>query len=411
VSAKTVMVWGLMLFAVGLLFHSRGTTVGGAYLAVAAGLSIAYSRASLKRLKYRREFSSRKAAVGDEVSISIGIENLKPLPVLWLKCEDEVPSAETLGRLPATPHYKPGRAVLTNVVYLRWFERVERKFRVKCLTRGVFRFGPITMSSGDIMGLKETSIEVADHDTLTVYPRMARVVGMSWGERFPLGDSRDRGWLYPDPLNIVGTRPYTAGTPIRQMAWRATAKTGSFQERLLQPTVQSSIIVALSLSTGEHYWEGVNPDNLETAIFVCASLCREFAKRGAPFGLFCNSLSASPSRGRGLLVAPGLSSGHFQKVLGILSTLRMPWMEFHVALKGLSRSVAPDIGLLAIMPKQLEADWEQLLSIAGTGRVTTAVVLTRDERFASYYRKIPTYLVSPPVDWRTSEVIGFARLA
>ncbi len=410
-SAKGVMAAGFLLFAAGLLAHNRGAAVGGAYLAAAAGLGMAYSRASLKRLRYWREFSSRKAAVGDEIGIRIGVENRKPLPVLWLECDDEVPGSEILGSLPTRPYYKPNRAILRNVTYLKWFERVEREFRMKCLARGVFRFGPVTMSSGDIMGFNETTVESTEHDTLTVYPRMAGVRGIAWEEHFPIGDAQARGWLYPDPLNIVGTRPYTTGTPARQIAWRATAKTGTIQEKLLQPTVQPSIVVALSLSTNEHYWEGVDPETLETAIFVCASLCRELAKRGGPFGLLSNSLSTSPSGRFGLFVPPGSSPGHFLKVLGVLATLRMPWMEFRVTLRGSARSLASDIGLLVIMPRQLEADWEQVVSMARTGRKVTAVVFLGDERFTSYYRKVPTYLVCRPADWRTSEVIGFDRLA
>ncbi len=409
-SPKGIAAFGLGLFALGLLTHAKGAAVGGAYLAAAAGLGLVYSKASLKHLVYRREFSSRKAMVGDEISVRIGVENRKPLPVLWLKCDDEVPGAEVLGGLPALPGYKPERATLRNMIFLKWFERVVREFNVKCLARGVFRFGPVVLESGDIMGFKETLAGETRYDTLTVFPRMVPIHGIAWEEQFPRGDAQAAGWLHPDPLTIVGTRPYARGTPAKRMAWRATAKTGAFQEKLLKPSVQRSVVVCLNLSTKERYWQGADLDSLERAIFVCASLCRELVKLGAPFGLLSNSVPVSPSH-FGLVIPPGSSQGHFLRVLETLAALRMPWTEFRTTLGIARKSLQPDVSLLVVLPKQLEADWEEIIAIVGTGTKVTVVVFSSEEDFVPFYKKVTTYLVPSSVNWRSSEVIQFEPLA
>ncbi len=409
-SAKGAATCGVLLFLVGLVARARAAALGGAYIAIAAWLAAAYAKGSLVRIQYRREFSTIKASVGDQVTLHVEIENRKPLPVLWLNCEDEVPDARALGMIPTHPHYKPRRATLQNVTYLKWFERVEREFVMECLARGVFSFGPVRLSSGDLMGFREASVEVPAKDTLTVYPRMASVQGISWDEHFPLGDSPSRGWMHPDPLTIAGARQYVPGTPLKQIAWRSTARTGALQERLLEPTVQRNVILALSLSTGEHYWEGVDSQLLETGVFVAASLCREMLHHGTPFGLATNSTGARTGRGT-LVVQPGSSRDHLFKVLGVLAKLTMPWMEFHRALRFLAREAAPDTGMLVLMPHQLREDWDGVVALAGGGRPTVVVLLAAEERFASYYRKVPTYVLSAPVDWRRSEVITFDRMA
>jgi len=328
---------------------------------------------------------------------------------LWLRCDDEVPDSRVLGMLPTHRHYHPGRAILTNVTYLKWFEAVEREFTMECLSRGIFTFGPVKLSAGDVMGFKEAFAELRVTDKLTVLPRMAAVRGIPWDEHFPMGYRPSRGWIHPDPLTVAGTREYVPGTPLKQVAWRITAKTGTLQEKLLEPTVQRNVVVALSLSTADHYWEGVNQELLETGIFVCASVCRELLHRGTPFGLATNSAGARSGRGA-LLIRQGLSQNHLSRMLEVLARLTMPWMEFRATLRRLSREAGPDTGVIVIMTHQIQGDWDEALALAETGRPVVGLVLTADERFASYYGSIPTYVPSGPVDWRASEAIAFERL-
>lgn len=408
-SSNVVLAGGALLFVTGLIAHSRPVTVGGAYVAVAALLAVAYAKGSLGHIRYRRKLSSTRASVGDALTLRLEIENRKPLPVLWLNCEDEVPDASALAMPTKYAQYRSGRAILQNVTYLKWFERVEREFPVKCLSRGVFTIGPVRLSTGDLLGFKEASVVLPHSDTLVVYPRLAVVKGIDWYEHFPLGDSPSRGWINPDPLTVAGARPYTQGTPLRQVAWRATARTGEMLERLLEPTKQRSIVVALSLSTGDHYWEGVNPELLETAVFVCASICRDLMHRGTPIGLATNAAGTRSARSS-MLIPPGSSRGHLIKVLEALARVSAPWIEFYATLRSVAKETSTDTGVLVIMTRQLKADWDAALALASGGRPVAVIVLGPDERFSSHYRQVPTYMPASPVDWRTSEVISFERL-
>lgn len=408
-SSTIVIAGGALLFIIGLISESRPITVGGAYIAAAALLAVAYAKGSMGRIRYRRRLSSTTAMVGDALTLRIEVENRKPLPVLWLSCEDEVPDTSALGIPETYHHYRTGRAILQNVTYLKWFERVEREFPVRCLSRGVFTLGPVRLSTGDILGFKEASMVLPGSDTLVVYPRMATVKGINWDERSPLGDSPARGWLNPDPLTVAGARPYAAGTPLRQVAWRATARTGEMLEKLLEPTRQRNMVVALSLSTGERYWEGVDTELLDTAVFLCASICRDLLHRGIPFGLASNAAGARLA-GSSILIPPGSSRGHLLKVLETLARVSVPWMEFYATLRTLAREVDADTGVAVIMTRQLKADWDAALALASGGRQVAVIVLSPDNRFRSYYGEIPTYSPAFPVDWRTSEVISLERL-
>ena len=408
-TAKGTMAWGLAIFLVGLLTRTQAVTLGGAYVFLAVLLAATYAKVALGHISYRRELSAKKVSVGDKVTLRIGVENRKPIPVLYLRCEDEVPDKHALGALPTHRHYRPGRAILTNVVYLKWFERVEREFTMECVGRGVFALGSVRLSTGDLFGFRESSAEMPVVDQLTVLPRMATVQGIPWDEHFPLGVRPWRGWMHPDPLMVAGAREYVPGTPLKRIAWRTTAKTGALQEKLLEPTVQLSVVTALSLSTADHYWEGVNQELLETGIFVCASVCREMLHRGTPFGLVANSASTRSARDS-LLVRPGLSRSHLQRTLEVLARLTMPWMEFRATLRQIPREIGPETGVIVIMTHQIQPDWDEVLTLADHGRSVVVVVLAADVRFASYYRRVPTYALAGRVDWRASEAISLERL-
>jgi len=408
-TASAVAMCGVMLFVLGLATANRAATIGGAYSAISAWLAVIYAKNSLRHMRYRRHLSTGSAAVGDTLTLRIEVENRKPLPVLWLCCEDEVPSSDLMSMPNTCPHYKPERAILRNVTYLKWFERVEREFTVTCLNRGVFSLGPVRLSSGDIMGFRESSITVNEPNTLTVYPRMVSVRGIAWDEHFPLGDSPARGWMNPDPLTIAGARPYAPGTPLRQVAWRATARSGEMQEKLLEPTHQRNVVVALSISTAERFWEGVNLELLDKAVFVCASLCRELQHRNTPIGFCCNSIGARSGQSN-LVIQAGASRLHLQKILSVLAAVSTPWMEFYATVHSLPREIAADTSVLVVLTRQLKDDWAAVLDLYRAGRPVTVVVLDFDERFASFYREVPTYAPSSPVEWRTEEVIDFARL-
>ena len=408
-TARGTMAWGLTIFFAGLLTRTRPATIGGAYVFLAAWLATTYAKVALGRISYHRELSAARVSVGDKVTLRIRVENRKPIPVLYLRCDDEVPDKHVLGALPTHRHYRPGRAILTNVTYLKWFERVERQFTMECVARGVFTLGTVRLSTGDLFGFRESSAEMPVVDQLTVLPRMATVKGIPWDEHFPLGVRPWRGWMHPDPLTVAGAREYVPGTPLKHIAWRTTAKTGALQEKLLEPTVQLSVVTALSLSTADHYWEGVNQELLETGIFVCASVCREMLRRGTPFGLVANSAGTRSARDS-LLVRPGLSRGHLQRTLEVLARLTMPWMEFRATLRRIRREIGPDTGVIVIMTHQIQDDWAEVLALADEGRPVVVLVLAADERFASYYQRVPTYALAGRVDWRASEAISLERL-
>src|SRR5260370_27200432 len=106
-------------------------------------------RYALRNLVIRQWVSQRRAFFGEAVTLSIGVENQKLLPLPWLEVEDEIPIQLPLLTGRALPTYKVNRVALVNTFSLWSFQRVTRRYQLGCRARGVFSFAPAVLRRGD----------------------------------------------------------------------------------------------------------------------------------------------------------------------------------------------------------------------------------------------------------------------
>jgi uncharacterized protein (DUF58 family) len=410
-SSRIVIACGIAVALLGLVAKAPFVVMSGAYLALGAVLAYRYAKNATKHLSYSRRIEPCEAFVGDTVTLKIRIENRKPLPVFWLKCDDEVPGDGSLGGLSLAP-YVPGRSVFSNTVHLRWFERVERTFEVSCVKRGVLKLGPVRLTAGDPLGLGSYGTVAPGTHRLTVYPKIVRIEGLPWLSKSPFGVAPVRGWLHPDPLTVAGTREYDRNTPANRIAWKSTAKTGELRIKVLDPTHQSKTIVALNLSTSDHFWQGIDSQAMEDAITTAASVCSQMLEQGMAFGLTANSMGQD--RGS-LFIGPGLSDRHLKRVLESLAQVSLPWMAFSTTLKHLKYRIGTDTRVLASMPHISEADCEHLSALANAGYPVAVVLVRPSDASGVAFRRIaghiPVYLRREIPGQADSEVIAFERIS
>ncbi len=410
-STRAVIVCGTAIAAIGLIANLPYIVMSGAYLILGALLSRRYVKQAPKHLIYRRQLSTQEAFVGDNVTLKIRIENRKPLPVFWLKCEDEVPDSRTFGSLPSTNHYTQSKATLHNTVHLKWFEGVEREFEISCNRRGIFRLGPVTVEVGDPLGLETYRTVLHQTDTLTVYPEIMSLQGIPWLDRFPFGALPKAGWLHPDPLTIMGTRLYDGTNPMNQIAWKATAKTGTLQVKVLEPTHQARMFVALNLSTSQYLWKGIDSTVLEDAISIAASACYAMLNQNVSFGLISNSVSSGQGS---LFIAPGLSASHLKRILDALAQITLPWRPFSQTLEQLRCQISKDTGVLAIMPYISDHDRNHLLALANMGCPVAIILVNQppvtEDTYLKLARYIPIYRRCDIRDSEKDKVMAFERI-
>ena len=244
-----------------------------------------WGRYCLAGVSYGRRLTTNRLFPGEETDLWIEVINAKPLPLTWLRAEDEIPT----GLAVVYSNDRVQRRMLTNLFSLRWYERVRRRYRLKGEMRGAYDLDPALITSGDLFGFRQQRAQIGSRQTVLVYPKIVAVDRWSLPPARPLGDYGAERRIVEDPWRIAGARDYQAGDSVRHLHWKATAHRDALQTKLFDPSVSPHWMVCLNTQTLERLYEGVIVDYLETAIVVAASIAQAGLDTRRSVGLTSNS--------------------------------------------------------------------------------------------------------------------------
>src|SRR5262249_39648190 len=123
--------------------------------------------------------------------------------------------------------------------------RVAVRYQLTCRMRGYYQLCPLGMESGGLFCLHRRYLVDAPPTYLLVYLRIVPLLGYEPGSRRPIGDIRMTHRLYEDPTRIAGIRAYEVGDPLNRVHWRATARAGTLQSKLYEPSSLSGATIVL----------------------------------------------------------------------------------------------------------------------------------------------------------------------
>ena len=281
-----------------------------------------WARLSLEEVSYGRELSADHLFQGDEIKLSLALENNKPLPVPWVRVRDFLPlglqdASDTIVERPFL-----GGSEITEITSLGRYERVRINFRVRAANRGFYRLGPAKLESGDLFGMfGSTREEPQSSQTITVYPKVVPVPWLNLPAARPIGDSRTPTGLLDDPSRPSGIREYRPGDPLRSVDWKATARHTSEEKlfvRTFDPSVSHYAVVLLEAATTDKPWEGYHANVLERAVTCAASVAVRASDAGHRVGLIANGVP--PHNEGSAVIPPATSPGH---LLDIMKSLAM----------------------------------------------------------------------------------------
>jgi uncharacterized protein (DUF58 family) len=244
-----------------------------------------WGRYCLAGVSYARRFTADRLFPGEETDFWVEVINAKPLPLTWLRAEDEIPAGLAIVYANDRIH----RRILTNLFSLRWYERVRRRYRLKGELRGAYDLGPALVTSGDLFGFRQQRAPIGSRQTVLVYPKIVSIDRLGLLPARPLGDSGTERRIVVDPWRLAGARDYQPGDSVRHVHWKATAHRGTLQTKLFDPSASPHWMVCLNTQTLERLYEGVIVDYLETAIVVAASIAHAGLEARRSVGLTSNS--------------------------------------------------------------------------------------------------------------------------
>ncbi len=276
-----------------------------------AGLHIAarwWVGRSASRLRIRR-VAPAAAFPGDPVPVIVEVQNTGLLPLPWLALRETLPPA--LHSPPMVYEVmSPGAA-----------ERCEMRYTLFSRRRGYYQIGPLTVQTGDVLGIGERTVSEVPPAALTIYPNVLPLEDLGLPASLPFGTLPATHRLFTDPARPMGVRPYQPVDGVRRIDWKATARLGEPQVRRYQPAIAVETMIALAFSRAE-YGGGFAYDTMERAVVAAASIAAHLIERRQSVGLCTTGFDAASHAPVGVL-PPGSGRAHLIQVLGLLGRLEV----------------------------------------------------------------------------------------
>lgn len=247
-------------------------------------LSFLWAWVGIRWVRVERQTRTTRSQVGKWLEERLVVTNTGILPKVWLEVRDhstlpEHQVSRVISPLPGTKSYA-------------------KTVRTRCVQRGRFALGPITLASGDPFGLFRMSRDLEDPPpaTLIVYPAMVDVPTFAPLIGFlPGGDTMRRRTSFVT-TNVSGVREYAPGDSFNRIHWPTTARTGRLmsKEFELDPTADIWLFLdlernvqldlpapALESPLRRMPWEPKHPltllpSTVEYGVTIVASLAKHF---------------------------------------------------------------------------------------------------------------------------------------
>ncbi|MFC2031040.1 DUF58 domain-containing protein [Chloroflexota bacterium] len=238
-----------------------------------------------------------RSQVGKMAEERLLVQNRGPVPKLWLEVRDHS----------NLPNHQFSRVISP----LGARSAFARTVKTRCLQRGRFTLGPLTLTSGDPFGLFTASRELEEprETSFIVYPATVDVPAFApLVGQLPGGDTMRRRTAQVT-TNVSGVRDYAPGDSFNRIHWPSSARTGRLisKEFELDPTAdiwllldleQAAQVSAVGADMSWHKphlpWEPVPeftlvPSTVEYGVTVVASLAKHFVARDRSVGFIAYS--------------------------------------------------------------------------------------------------------------------------
>ena len=281
-------------------------------LAVAALLVMEkfYAPWILKKLNVKLDCDCEMAEPDQKIFWNAAVENQSRLPVPFVRLRQTFPEQTSFHGQQQwqDAHCQKGIQQWHEEEIMALYPRQSctRSFQVSFPTRGEYFLGNYVLSTGDLLGFRETR-KTGDGKRIVVIPRRSENKKSLEAVGGFLGDLSVRRFILEDPILTVGFRDYTGREPMKAISWTRTAVAGSMQVKQYDYTAEQHVMILLNV-------EGGSANSLEECFRLMRTVCEELERKKIPFGLRTNGNLPGPV-GNLFWMAEGLGGRHLNTIL------------------------------------------------------------------------------------------------
>ena len=271
--------------------------------AMAAGLW--WSRRSIRQVMIQRRFGTH-AFLGEKIKIDLHVQNKGWLPLPWLELRETLPVALA------------GPNTFQSVIHLGPGADARFEYSIEARKRGYYLIGPLSVSTGDILGLSESLVAQTAAEPLIIYPKIVPFTSVDIPSRSPQGTLRHHLPLFEDSTRVFGKRGYHSGDSLRRIDWKSSASTGRLQVKLFEPSIALETFVVLNLDAQDYYYRS-RIDSTELAIVIGASIINWIIGRKQLVGMMVNGRDPMRADDRPQTILPQKGKRHLMRLLETLA--------------------------------------------------------------------------------------------
>lgn len=255
-------------------------------VALVTFLELHWADWSLDRLRYRLSCDTTLAEPDQVFTLTTSVENRWFLPIMYIRLYEYLPINVTFHEDEnwMSEHVNisaVGKKYTGETFYLLPRRRRTGVLHVSLPKRGGYRLGEATLTAGDFLGVKDTTLRLSATTDLVVVPRRCEDADVLRTLGGFMGDISVRRFILEDPILTVGFREYTGREPMKSISWTQSARAGQLLVKQYDYTVDATVTVLLNA-------EGGTEDELEQCFCLTRTVCEELEKQGIPYDLRTN---------------------------------------------------------------------------------------------------------------------------
>ena len=270
-----------------------------------------YSRNCLKNLEVAINFSAKAATEGDRLFLTEELSNKKwlPLPLLALRFkvgrelefhDQAIPVLDYVAR--------------NDLFYILMHQKVTRRIAFTCTRRGFYRLYDLELNCWDILMHGRYRQKFEADTRITVYPKtLPKHEADELCTRI-YGQIRTRYPIYTDPFSFRGIREYAYGDPMKNINFKASAKTAELMVNIRDFGSTRQVVLLLDM---ERHILRYNDALDERAIQIVATLAEHLTSAGVPVSFITNGMSILS--GESARIAEGKGSSQLHTILEVLA--------------------------------------------------------------------------------------------
>lgn len=265
---------------------------------------------------YKREISSSRVEIGEELHISIIIENRKLLPVTFLQVTEKFP-IEMKYKYDADLHKASDSLFHTTTMMILPFQRIKRDYIVNFNERGKYLLRDVTLTAGDLLGLNTLEKNIEFSQEIVVFPKPLNIDSIASKSGDYIGDISVKRNIIDDPIVTSGIREYTGFEPEKAIHWPSSLKTGKLMVRNFDFTVDNSVFIILNIECNKPFWSGMDKAGIEKCYSITRKLIDDLKSKHIKYGFTTNAQTGDYLNGENF-IRPSLGLDHYYNILDII---------------------------------------------------------------------------------------------